>query len=299
MKVSRLDRDTVARWVPGWRTDDVESVKLLTRGALNDSWLVTVSGDRYVLKRRTTEAPAPGIEPARELAILGQVSEAGLGPLVHHADPEHGLLVTRYAEGDVLEEPALGDPEVLARICKALKELHELQAPAGVADIEDIVTGYLEVLPGLAANDRSQSAALEVTLRGVFTEWRAGPEASCICHNDLLHSNIVDGAGVLFIDWEYASVGDPMFDLAVLALHHGFEERISRHLLKTYFGATDARLEQRFAQSRIIARLVFFLWVLACRAQIDPALFPEQGSSDALVVKLQELTARYPLVRSL
>ena len=41
-----------------------------------------------------------------------------------------------------------------------------------------------------------------------------------LCHNDLVHSNIIDGDPVRLIDWEYSAVGDPYFDLAIVVRHH-------------------------------------------------------------------------------
>ena len=46
-----------------------------------------------------------------------------------------------------------------------------------------------------------------------------------LCHNDVHHLNIVDGASLRLIDWEYAGVGEPLFDLASLCVYHRYEGR--------------------------------------------------------------------------
>ena len=41
------------------------------------------------------------------------------------------------------------------------------------------------------------------------------------CHNDLLNANFIDdGARIRIIDWEYAGMGDPFFDLGNFSINH-------------------------------------------------------------------------------
>ena len=45
------------------------------------------------------------------------------------------------------------------------------------------------------------------------------------CHNDLLAANFIDdGERVWIVDWEYAGMGDPFFDLANFAVNNGLDE---------------------------------------------------------------------------
>ena len=41
------------------------------------------------------------------------------------------------------------------------------------------------------------------------------------CHNDLLNANFIDdGARIRIVDWEYAGMGDPFFDLGNFSINH-------------------------------------------------------------------------------
>ena len=45
------------------------------------------------------------------------------------------------------------------------------------------------------------------------------------CHNDLLAANFIDdGERIWIVDWEYAGMGDPFFDLANFAVNNGLDE---------------------------------------------------------------------------
>jgi thiamine kinase-like enzyme len=60
------------------------------------------------------------------------------------------------------------------------------------------------------------------------------------CHNDLLNANFIDdGVRLWLVDWEYAGMGDPFFDLGNFAVNHELTEESERALLSAY-GSDDA-----------------------------------------------------------
>ncbi len=62
----------------------------------------------------------------------------------------------------------------------------------------------------------------------------AGPRP---CHNDLLNANFLDdGERLRIVDWEYAGMGDPFFDLANFSINHELGEDERHTLLVAYFG---------------------------------------------------------------
>ncbi len=61
------------------------------------------------------------------------------------------------------------------------------------------------------------------------------------CHNDLLAANFIRGERLWIVDWEYAGMGDPAFDLANFAVNNGLDELGDRTLLDAY-GGGDARI---------------------------------------------------------
>ena len=52
------------------------------------------------------------------------------------------------------------------------------------------------------------------------------------CHNDLLNANfLLDGDHVWIVDYEYAGMGDPFFDLGNLAVNNGLTPEAQETLL--------------------------------------------------------------------
>ena len=65
------------------------------------------------------------------------------------------------------------------------------------------------------------------------------------CHNDLLPGNILaadaDPGHALLVDWEYAGMGHPCFDLGNLAVNNAFDEAAQDRLLEAYFDEPPSR----------------------------------------------------------
>jgi thiamine kinase-like enzyme len=67
---------------------------------------------------------------------------------------------------------------------------------------------------------------------------KASAQPKRLCHNDLLNANfLIDDNDKLYVlDWEYAGMGDPFFDLANFSANHEFGDEQDRVLLQAYFG---------------------------------------------------------------
>ena len=64
------------------------------------------------------------------------------------------------------------------------------------------------------------------------------------CHNDLLNANFIDdGTRIRIIDWEYAGMGDPFFDLGNFSINHELTPDEDAMLLREYDGE-DVRTER-------------------------------------------------------
>ena len=66
------------------------------------------------------------------------------------------------------------------------------------------------------------------------------------CHNDLLNANFIDdGARIRIVDWEYAGMGDPFFDLGNFSINHELEPEADAELLAAYAGERPTRRRWR------------------------------------------------------
>ena len=64
---------------------------------------------------------------------------------------------------------------------------------------------------------------------------RIGPYRPVLCHNDLLPANLIwDDDRLWLIDWEYAGMGHPLFDLASVSAGASFTDDQELALLSSY-----------------------------------------------------------------
>ena len=72
------------------------------------------------------------------------------------------------------------------------------------------------------------------------------------CHNDFLPGNLIDdGSRMRIVDWEYAGMGDPFFDLGNFSVNNDLSEDEDAAFLAAYDGEGQARRDH-------LARLVLF-----------------------------------------
>lgn len=82
------------------------------------------------------------------------------------------------------------------------------------------------------------------------------------CHNDSLCENWVYGEGKLFlIDWEYAGMNDPMWDLADISIEASYNEKQDSYLLKNYLQKEPTIYEkERFFANKLYLDYLWTLW---------------------------------------
>jgi thiamine kinase-like enzyme len=204
----------------------VESVEPLGGGITNRNFKVVAGGQAFVLRIGGNDTALLGID--REVERVASLAAAGLGigpEVVAFLEPE-GYLVTRYLEGEV------GGPIGTAEAAALLRRFHDGPPIAGRFDSFRVVEAYAAAageLPAAFAEAQELAARIEAGL---------GSRPLVPCHNDLLPANFIHGGCRLWlVDWEYAGMGDPAFDLANFAVNNELDEDGDAALLAAYGGA--------------------------------------------------------------
>jgi thiamine kinase-like enzyme len=185
----------------------------------------------------------------------------GIGPEVVWASPEAAVLVTRFVEGRVLTPDDLRVPATLDRVAAAVRRVHAGPAIPGVFSACRTVEAYRVVA-------RRHGVGLPAGL----DDWLAlacgieagrPPGAAVPCHNDLLAANLIDdGTRIRILDWEYAGMGDPFFDLGNLAANAELGADEERRLLVAYGAEPSAPVLARLRRTRLVSDLREAMWGL-------------------------------------
>lgn len=202
-------------------------------GLTNESWCVEGADVAVVVRISTADEQALQLNRHSEMRVLSLVQQAGIGAEVLLCAPERRLLVTRKLNAQTLMPEALHEAGCMHSLALLLRRLHALPVPASVqqSDLCAVLHGYWRTLAerGMQHESRVHAHALNIAEESARQSQRG------LCHNDVHHLNLMsDGARLWLLDWEYAGVGDPLFDLASVCCYQRYSSQQSAHLLQIY-----------------------------------------------------------------
>ena len=108
------------------------------------------------------------------------------------------------------------------------------------------------------------------------------------CHNDPLCENwVIDCDGRMYlIDWEYAGMNDPMWDLADVSIEASLGERNDDILLASYFNKEPTVFEYaRFQANKLF---LDYLWTLWGKTRVPCDGLPMEQYADMRYIRLKK-----------
>jgi thiamine kinase-like enzyme len=235
----------------------------LSGGITNRNFRVDASGtdERWVIRLAGNDTHLLGISREVEHAATVAAAGVGVGPEVTAFIRPEGYLVTRFIVGEPVSAEAVHEPETLRRVADSLRRIHDGPAIPGLFVPLRIVEAYraLAIARGVTIPpeyDRATDAA-----RRIERALLADPLEPRPCHNDLLNANFIDdGHRIRIIDWEYAGMGDPFFDLGNFSINHELEPGEDELLLEAYDGSVEPRRLARLTLMRVVSDFREAMW---------------------------------------
>jgi len=248
--------------LPGpWQVQSVLAATPVSR-----TWRVLLGETPAVLRVDEPGARCLGLNRRDEPLVLRAVTAAGLGPACLGADPDRGQLLTEWLPGRAWTAADLRQPGNLRQAAALLRRVHGLPIRGPVVDLKAAIARYGE-------HAGPAGSALEAVAREQLARARAldtdGPlpvQLPCLCHNDPTPGNFIAGPdGVLrLIDWEYAGLCSPGFDLAGLALGAALGPGEAEWMLGAYLGRRPAAPElARHGAWEDLSQTLGLLWTAA------------------------------------
>lgn len=211
-----------------------------------------------------------------EAAAAHAAARAGVSPQVVHVDPASGIMVTQLVDRATTMTPqAFRDrPGAVERAAAAFRTLHRSGETFPFRfELFAMIDDYLGLL---ATKDVALPAGYHAVVAeagAIRTVLTAAPAPLAPCHCDPLCENFLDtGDKMWIVDWEYAGMNDPMWDLGDLSVEAQFDDAQDAALLSAYFnGPAPAAAHGRMVIYKAMCDLLWTLWGLIQLANANPA----------------------------
>jgi thiamine kinase-like enzyme len=236
----------------------------LSGGITNRNFLITIVGqaERYVIRLAGNDTHLLGISRDVEYAATLAAAGVGVGPEVTAFIRPEGYLVTRFIEGSPVSLDQVHRPETLERVADSLRRIHGGPPIPGLVVPLRIVESYRALARARGVRIPVEYELAEAIGRRIELACLADPIEWQPCHNDLLNANFIDdGARIRIVDWEYAGMGDPYFDLGNFSINHELSLDEDAALLRGYLGeAPPAGRLARLALMRVVSDFREAMW---------------------------------------
>jgi thiamine kinase-like enzyme len=245
--------------LPPWTPDTLSITPLAS--LTNRSYRVNLTGESFVLR-----LPRPGaarhIDRAAEGHNAAIAAVLGFAPKLVFFDPADGTMLTSFVPGGMpLTAESLRDPARLAAATGLLRRLHDSGCTfRGEMRLFPTLDRYI-ALAGASAPLAADIAAARRAARPVEAALAARPDPLVPCHIDPSPANFLAAPDRLYLlDWEYAAMCEPLWDLADLSAEGAFDESQDEALLAAYFGAPSPRRRSRLALLKAMLDLLAAAW---------------------------------------
>jgi len=238
---------------------------VLSGGITNRNFRVDVDSDAeagaYVIRLGGNNTHLLGISREVEHAATVAAAGVGVGPeVVAYLRPE-GYLLTRFIEGSPISDEEVHRPATICRVADSLRRIHDGPAIPGIFMPYRIGEAYRALaeargvpIPAAYEDAHEQVRLIEIALL-------QHPVGMRPCHNDLLNANFIDdGTRIRIVDWEYAGMGDPFFDLGNFSVNHGLSPAEDAVLLEAYAGDLRPDRLARLRLMRVMSDFREALW---------------------------------------
>jgi thiamine kinase-like enzyme len=248
--------------VPQWTGKKELQISPLEGGITNLNYKVDVGGESYVLRITGSKTELLGIDRENEYIANKQAGELGIAPEVVYFIRPEGYLVTRFLESRSLPPQEITTKEKIEQVVSVLKKIHGMPPIPGKFDIFEVIRDYSNTILDYQVDFPDDFDWINNQTKQAEFALGVHPYIPCPCHNDLLNANFLYDGNIRILDWEYAGMGDPLFDLANFSVHHQLSDEQDRWLLKSYINEITP---QNWGHLKILKTLSDFreaLWAL-------------------------------------
>lgn len=233
----------------------VRSASFIECGFNNSNFLIN---DSYVI-RQVRPNGDPTINPKIESEVYSLISPLNISEKIVFFDRNNGTKISKYVHG-TRKYTNTPTNEQIIYVAKKLKKLHNsgISVSFNYSMFDKLETYKTTVDKKLYLDSKFEKKVIDET-RKIFDK-----NDLVLCHNDLVKDNLLfKFDDVVFIDWEYSAMNNPLFDLASFISENNLSNEQEDLFLNKYFGAKYNQLKRkRVDQFAKFQDILFYYWAL-------------------------------------
>ncbi len=220
-------------------------------GMTNLSYLIS-SGEKKYIYYQPTKFANETINRENEIKVQLAAVSYGITSMSHYFDKKTGIKINEYIEGESLDKTDYYD---IREVVELLKTFHSINVDGvDTLNLRKNLAMYVSYIKGNTL-DRNYYLLEQYLER--YYDYLDGFD-KVLCHHDYQKSNIIKGYDGYYyvIDFEFASYGDPLYDVAAFA-NNSMDDGIM--LLKEYCGDPTSDDYKRFYLYRLYLSLQWYV----------------------------------------
>lgn len=240
-----------------------EEIKAIERmgGMTNHTYHVVLNSGDYAI-RLPGEGTEEIINRDWEKKSTELACRLDIDTEILYFDVKTGVKIGKYIEAaQTMSVERLREEENLKMVADILRTLHTCGEDTKVPfDVFQIAGEYEELIK---QNQGSFYDDYEEVRTKVWNMKTSMSDAALVpCHNDPLCENWVRGKSRMYlIDWEYAGMNDPLWDVADIAIEAELDEAKEEFFLQEYFaGRVTDEDRKRYAANKVFIDFLWSLW---------------------------------------
>ena len=186
----------------------IEDITLTKSDKISNVYFCFFNGIKAVLKEDKFCAKKIGLNREREASLLNAINHSCSCPNIIFNDFNAGIIVWEYIEGTEAKSELILNEDFLIKLGRKVKNIHTTDTTTlSSYNFLDFIKHYINIIK----DNKSV-----VDINNLISKLYNSDTQLTLCHNDLTKPNILVGDTISFIDWEYASLNDPHYDISTV-----------------------------------------------------------------------------------
>ena len=214
---------------------EIKIICPLKKGLISEIYLCNFNNIKSVIRLDLEIPDWLKIQRDSEIRILDLNNNDKSEKNILYHDLQRGILIRRFIEGNKFILNKINSDQQLELLGRAIKEIHKTNYEKdAVNNFSNSINRYKEILKYKIQKDPILEIGFEI-----YEDLYRESHPMVFSHNDLTQENIIWNRKYVFIDWEYAGINNPLFDIASIISSYSLNDQQIVSLWRGYGQKSD------------------------------------------------------------